>query len=264
MELFYLEKLMEEAHVAEKIAEGIVDETAYNAVTQTINESVLMEAEYEAEKVLSKGKDLAGEVDLKDLASEVNSAFGITENADHINLDKPSEDETMKENVQVESAENPSAGVDNAQAFAAAQPIKQTDFVKAKSKTVDDKEKVMATNEHEVTANPTDDNVEKQAEKTMDAMRKGANDNKKWTEVAKAVTENAGKFVSFVESLKDENNSELLEAVLEAFKVAIPMMESEGDGPTIEEMRAEVAKTFSEADKLSDGMVKEMYDFMNK
>ena len=261
MELFYLEKLMEEAHIADKIAAGVVDDTAYNAVTQTINEGVLMEAEYEAEKVLSTGKDLNGEVNLSELALEVNSALGINENADDINSNKPSEDETMKKQVQMEGAENPSAGVNNAAAFMNATAIKQQDFVKAKAKTVDDKDKEMATAEHEVTKNPTDDNVEKQAEKTMDAMRKGADGNKKWQDVAKTVTENAGKFVSFVESLKDEDNGELLEAVLSAFKVVVPVMESETDDQA--EKRAYIKeKMGQDPSELDDKTVNEIFKFL--
>lgn len=227
MELFYLEKLMEEAHIAEKIAEGIVDDVAYNAVTQTINESVIMEAQYEAEKVLSHGKDLRGDINLSDLAQEVNSAFGLTESVSDINSDKPTEDNTMK--AKVENAANPSAGITNADAFLNATPIKQKDFVTAKTASKVSSELAAANTNTEdvVTVQPNDKNVEKQADKVMGAMQKDADANKKWMAVAKTVTENAGKFASFVESLKDDSNTELLEAVLQAFRVAIPVMEND-------------------------------------
>lgn len=227
MELFYLEKLMEEAHIADKIADGIVDDAAYNAVTQTINESVILEAQYEAEEVLSHGKDLRGDINLADLQKEINSAFGLTESVSDINSDKLTEDTNMK--AKLENAANPSADIDTADAFLNAPAIKQKDFVTAKTASKVSTEMAAANTNTEdvVTVQPNDTNVEKQADKVMGSMQKGAEANKKWMAVAKTVTENAGKFTSFVESLKDESNAELLEAVLQAFKVAIPVLENE-------------------------------------
>jgi hypothetical protein len=261
MDMLDLDKLNKEAQVFERITDGTVDDTAYNAVTQSINEGVINDTREEIEGILSKGHDVNDRLDFTDLEKSVNGAFGITEAADP-KLDKVGEedadvnndgevdeqDEYIKnkretieseikkedkmENINEASAANPSGGVDSAEKFLKADAVKQTDFVTAKTGSKESKEldEANTNTEHSVTEHSSDDSVEKQADNSMKEMQKGAEDNKEFVEVAKTqvdaeaksvLKENADKFESFVSSLKNEENAKYIDGILEAYGLSI-------------------------------------------
>jgi hypothetical protein len=95
MDILDLDKLMEGANIAEKIASGVVDDTAYNALTQTVNEEVLMESRDEVNNIIKNGRNVRGDVDFSldqleaDVAAlneaEAPSPVGITGTKQSIN-----------------------------------------------------------------------------------------------------------------------------------------------------------------------------------
>jgi hypothetical protein len=66
--------------------------------------------------------------------------------------------------------------------------------------------------------------VDTQAEKAMKEMKKGADTNKKWEDVAKKQSKlatNSVKFESFMKSLENEDNKALIESAGKAFDILI-------------------------------------------
>lgn len=261
MDMLDLDKLMRDANVFDRITEGTMDDSAYNAVTQSINEGVINDTRAEIEGILSRGNDVNDRLDFADLERSVNGVFGITESAEPKldKVDKEDEDinndgnidnqdayiankrKTVESNIKKEekmknineaNAANPSGGVDSAEKFLKADAVKQTDFVTAKTGSKESKEldKANTNTEHSVTEHKADDTVEKQADSSMKDMQKGADGNKKFEEVAKTqpeaeakavLKENADKFEAFVESIKNDENSKYIQGVLEAYAVSI-------------------------------------------
>lgn len=226
-----LDKLNKDAKVFEQITDSTFDNSAYNAVTQSINESVSLESREDVEKIISNGNDVNDRLDFSDLEKTVKGAFGIAESAEP-EIKKDEKETEMKTESINEAAANPSAGVDTADKFLKADPVKQTDFVKAKTGSKDSKELNAANtnSEHDVTEHSSDEAVEKQAEGTMKEMQKGADGNKEWEEVAKkqaeaeaksVLKENADKYEQFVKGLKNDANAKYIDGILEAFNVAI-------------------------------------------
>jgi hypothetical protein len=216
MDMLNLEKLLEQAQIAERIADGVVDDQAYNVITKAINESVLMEAQEEVEGILRRGKEIKGVVDLSQLEAQVNGAFGLTESA------KTSQT-TKGNNMKTQSLSEASfvakpASVKTAKEF-------QNAISTNKSQTLN------SNTEHEVDTPATFTGVESKGKSAQSAMQAGAKknvgkfeDNAKKQDVPnelvkKPVTEGAVKFISFVESLKTQDNAPLIEAIIKGFKV---------------------------------------------
>jgi len=216
MDMLNLEKLLEQAQIADKIADGVVDDQAYNVITKAVNESVLMEAQEEVEGILRRGKEIKGVVDLSQLEAQINGAFGITESA------KPSQ--TPKGNTMKTKS------------------LSEASFVAkpASVKTAKEFQNAISTNksanlnsntEHQVDAPATMAGVESKGKTAQSTMQAGAKknvgkfeDNAKKQEVPnelvkKPVTEGATKFLSFVESLRTNDNAPLIEAIVRGFKV---------------------------------------------
>ena len=299
MDLLNMEKLIEGAAIAEKITEGVVDDQAYNVITQTVNEDVLMEGKKEVETILENGKTINNKVNLDALESEVNSALvpeapkakveaadapkkeeakveaavaPKTEEAKVEAVVAPKAEEAKveavvdpKEEAKVEATETPAVetpveetpvveaaetpvceckggpaklaacecleakteatnktpaqpavGVDTAQKFQDSVAVKQSEFVNANLEhtvsETDDKAKVdkeaevaLKDNQKEAHSNIKDGLAEKQNE--VDVLKPGAK------------LENAEAYITFVESLKKDDNAPLIEAVLKAFTV---------------------------------------------
>lgn len=256
-----LDKLNKEAHVFARIMEGTLDDSAYNAVTQSINESVSNDTREEITGILSRGYDVNDRLDFADLERSVNGAFGITESADP-KLDKVGEEdsdlnndgdvdeqdayiankretinskikkeEPMK-NINEANTANPSSGVDSAEKFLKADAVKQTDFVTAKtgSKKSTELDTANTNTEHNVTEHKSNDTVEKQADRSMKEMQSCADDKKEFIEMAKTqseaeakavLKENADKYSKFVASLKTDENAKYIDGILEAFELSI-------------------------------------------
>jgi len=77
MDIYGMEKMLELGRFAEKIAAGVVDDQAYNALTQTLNEDVIDEARNEVETILENGGKINGEINLEKLAKEVSEALNL-------------------------------------------------------------------------------------------------------------------------------------------------------------------------------------------
>lgn len=276
-----MDKLTQGIEMTQKIADGTIMETeedqVYNVVTKKVNEKVMMEtSDSDIKTILENGKTIKNEIDLKQLASEVNSALGVTAKTE-CEGDKPPVEcakskpvecaecktetgvqmekqpkleakvtEEKKPEAKVESIETkvepkaevkiepkvepkveaavapanvakPSLGIDTAEKFQNAVAIKQSDFVNSNT-------------EHQVSPTADKKEVDSDAEKALKEKQAGAEKNKEFVEVAKKQTEvdvtkptakveNIEKFKNFVESLKDNENAPLIEAVLEAFAV---------------------------------------------
>ena len=231
MDMLDLDKLMRDSKVFERITEGTVDDSAYNAVTQCINESAIMESREEVEGILSRGNDVNDRLDFADLERTINGALGITESAKP-KIESDKKEKEMKTQPINEAAANPSTGVDSAEKFLKAQPVKQKEFVKAKTDSKDSTELDAANtnSEHVVTEHKSNKSVEKQAESSMKEMQKDADDNKEWEENSKkqekaeaksVLKENADKYIGFIESLKTDENAKYINGIIEAFNVTI-------------------------------------------
>lgn len=230
MDILNLNVLMEATKQIESISESVEDTQEYNVVTKRINQPV-MESIDDLDGIMSRGNDINNEIDFSELE---NAVSGLTECTDPTLSTKVSEKmkEPMKSVVkgkkpmQESSAANPSQGVTSADAFVNADPIKQTDYVKAKTsaKECSVLEKANTGAELPVTKYHSEKAVDNQADKAMDAMQKGANENKKWEEVAKKqnkLATNSVKFESFMKSLENEDNKALIESASKAFDLLI-------------------------------------------
>jgi len=230
MDILNLNVLMEATKKIESISESIEDNQEYNVVTKKVNQPV-MESIDDLDGIMSRGNDINNEIDFSELESALS---GLTECADPTLSTKVSEKmkEPMKsveketKPIQEASAANPSQGVTSADAFVNADPIKQTDYVKAKTaaKECTVLEKANTGSELPVTKYHSEKAVDTQADKAMDAMQKGAKENKKWEEVAKKqnkLATNSVKFESFMKSLENEDNKALIESASKAFDLLI-------------------------------------------
>jgi len=299
MDLLNMEKLMEGAKIADRIADGVVDEQAYNAVTKTVNEEVLMEAKEEVEKILENGKKIKDEPNLAKLESEVNEALGVekpkTESCDpqHECKLECGEEKMLEECVgksteecnckgaemtkqktpKMEAKESstdkkveakkqpvteakapvatPAVGVDTPEKFQQAVAIKQSDFVNANT-------------EHQVSDTNDKGKIDKEAESAMKEKRKGVDkvrnqnlaDKQNEVDVLKptavapvAKTENAEKFIGFVESIKTDDTAPMIEAVLKAFNVIYKPVQAEAKVEAVEDKKEPEAKVEAAEDK---------------
>lgn len=205
MDFLDFDKLNAQVSICENIAATVTDDSEYNAVTKRSN-TTMMEAQEDVGNIIRNGKSINNKVDFAALENAVNSALGVK---------KP-----MNENV------------DTAEKFLAAKPIKQTDFVEEKTAAKESKEmETYNTNtEHKVTEHKSANAVEKQADAVVKEKQKDADSKKEWEEnskkqikaEAKAILkENATKYVTFVESLRDTENSKLIDGVIKAFNVVM-------------------------------------------
>jgi hypothetical protein len=205
MDFLDFDKLNAQVSICENIAATVTDDSEYNAVTKRSN-TTMMEAQEDVGNIIRNGKNINNKVDFAALENAVNSALGVK---------KP-----MNENV------------DTAEKFLAAKPIKQTDFVEQKTAAKESKEmETYNTNtEHKVTEHKSANAVEKQADAVVKEKQKDADSKKEWEEnskkqikaEAKAILkENATKYVTFVESLRDTENSKLIDGVIKAFNVVM-------------------------------------------
>lgn len=205
MDFLDFDKLNAQVSICENIAATVTDDSEYNAVTKRSN-TTMMEAQEDVGNILRNGKSINNKVDFSALEDAVNNALGVK---------KP-----MNE------------AIDTADKFLNAKPIKQTDFVEEKTAAKESKEmETYNTNtEHKVTEHKSADAVEKQADAVVKEKQKGADANKEWEEnskkqikaEAKAILkENATKYVAFVESLRDTDNSKLIDGVIKAFNVVM-------------------------------------------
>lgn len=216
MDMLNLEKLLEQAQIADKIADGVVDDQAYNVITKAINESVLIEAHDEVEGILRRGKEIKDVVDLTQLEAEINGAFGITESTNPSQTKKGNNMKTQS--LSEASFVAKPASVKSAKEF-------QNAVSTSKSANLN------SNTEHEVDSPATFQGVESKGVSAKNAMQAGAKknighfeDNAKKQDVPndlvkKPVTEGATKFISFVESLRTDDNSALIEAIIKGFKV---------------------------------------------
>ena len=233
MDILNLNKLMEETRRIESIAESVEDTNDYNIVTKKVNNPI-MEGIDDLDGIMSRGSEMNNEIDFSELESAVS---GLTECADTPAPAplKTALSEKMKEPMKAKaepeakmeaSASNPSQGVTSADAFVNADPIKQTDFVKAKTAASECKklEDANTASELPVTDHKSETAVDTQANKVMKEMVKGADQNKKWEEVAKKQNKLATqsvKFESFMKQLETEDNKALIESATKAFNILI-------------------------------------------
>ncbi len=205
MDFLDFDKLNAQVSICENIADTVTDDSEYNAVTKRSN-TTMMEAQEDVGNIIRNGNNINNKVDFAALENAVNSALGVK---------KP-----MNENV------------DTAEKFLTAKPIKQTDFVEEKTAAKESKEmETYNTNtEHKVTEHKSANAVEKQADAVVKEKQKDADSKKEWEEnskkqikaEAKAILkENATKYVTFVESLRDTENSKLIDGVIKAFNVVM-------------------------------------------
>jgi len=237
MDMLSLNALMEQTKMIEDISASVTDDQDYNVMTQRSN--VVMESVDDVNGILSRGNDINNVIDFSDLE---NAVSGLTEcnntnlgtqvsNKMKENMKDPKANPIVKPSapkapIQEASASNPSAGVTSANAFMNATPIKQTEFVTAKTaaKVSTELEKANTASELPVTEHKNDKVVDTQADKAMNQMRKDADDKKKWEEVSKKQTKlcnNSAKFESFMESMKTDDNKVLVESFTKAFNVLI-------------------------------------------
>ena len=198
MDMLDLEKLLEHTEMVNKISEDVVDEQEYNAVTKSINESTSQDTTTNVGNVISNGDKLNDKVNLDLLESQVNGALGLNESkldpvgeedADVNNdgkvdetddylknrrekISKEMDKDEKKEKVMEGATEladipyntgKPAVGVDSATKFQQAVAVKQSEFVNANT-------------EHHVSETAEAKEIADTADKTMDAMRVGADD----------------------------------------------------------------------------------------
>ena len=218
MDMLNLEKLLEQAQIADKIADGVVDDQAYNVLTKAINESVLMEAQEEVEGILRRGKEIKGDIDLSQLEAQINGAFGLAES---VSPSQPKEGNTMNKNTRLEGATfvaQPNTSIKSREAF-------------QKSVDVSNNAKVNSNTEHQIDTPANFKGVESKGVTAKNSMQAGAKknighfeDNAKKQDVpdalvSKPVTEGAAKYIAFVESLRTNENTHLIEAIIKGFNV---------------------------------------------
>lgn len=224
MDFLDFDKLNEQVSICESIAVSVTDDSRYNAVTKQINTGYIMEAHEDAHEIIRNGHDIANKIDFTALSNAVNNALGINES---VELDTTEEDQQMTKNTtpKVEA-------IDTADKFLNAKPIEQTKFVveKTASKESKELEKVNTNADQKVTEHKSETAVEKQADSVMKKTQKEADANKEWEENSKKqataetksiLKENAATYVAFVESLRDTDNSKVIDCVLKAFNVVI-------------------------------------------
>lgn len=226
---FKLDKLMESVQLTEKIADSVIDDQVYNVMTKKSNSS-LMESASDVNDVLKHKKFVNDDPDFAQLESEINSALGIVEAkaepkkaapvAKPVVAAKPVVKEVPKKKVVTEGDATPAQGVNSADTFQGATPVKQEAFVYAK-----------------IEQKATKSEVDKEAEKALEEKRKEAEkvqkDNLKETQTkvdvlkpespVPAKLENAVKFKSFISDIKgcseDTSVLEAVEAIEKAFDV---------------------------------------------
>ena len=227
--MFNLEKLLEQAQIAEKISNGTVDNHAYNVTTKAINESVSMDTHADVDTILSKGRSINKVVDLTQLESEINQAFGINESVQSASTKK--ESIMNKQTVTEAAAPKKTAatlGVKDAKSFQKAQATSQTKFVDANAPAVKKVEAANETNFKKVESKGVTNANEKEnfADKQKGKFQPNATKQTTPDEIIpkkKVVTEsvkNAKKYISFLESLRSDENSPLIEAAIQGFKVS--------------------------------------------
>lgn len=285
MDLLNMEKLMEGAKIADKIADGVVDDQAYNVITKVTNESILMEAREEVDSILEKGKAMRDDVNLSQLESDVNKALGVTEGTSakcgcvegQCECSEGQEDtskqckcdgkckcdkkvleesidnkgEKMSKKAKVEAKEEKvvakvEAKEEKVVAKVEAKEEKAEAIVEGKAPVVEPtnadtpekfqkevnsttSEKDNTNGEHDVSDKASKEKVEKtgvSAQKEKQAGVKSVqkdNLKEKQNEVdvekPGAKLENADKFKGFVESIKNDENKAVVEAVIKAFDV---------------------------------------------
>ena len=246
-DLFSMEKLLESAKIAEKIADGVVDDQAYNVLTQCVNEEVLIEGRAEVESILENASEISGEFDLDQLAKEVKEALPeavapkvapkvaakakVAPKAKVEATAKKECAEACKDKCECKGeckakteadyrvsaiASNPgkpAAGMDSIEKFLNAAPVKQKDFVDANTNS-----------EHTSSGSADKAEVDKNATSIQKEMVKDADSKKKFEEVAKKqnkvnLTESINKFKGFVESIKTDENTKFVDAVLKGFDI---------------------------------------------
>jgi hypothetical protein len=232
MDILNLNKLMEETRRIESIAESVEDTNDYNIVTKKVNNPI-MEGIDDLDGIISRGSSMNNEIDFSELE---NAISGLTECANAPASVKTTIVEKMKEPMKAKvgevkakvesSAANPSQGITNAKAFLNADPIKQTDFVKANTAATECKklEDSNTASELPVTGHKTETAVDTQAEKVMKEKMKGADQNKKWEEIAKKqnkLATNSVKFESFMKDLESDDNRAFVESATQAFNILI-------------------------------------------
>jgi len=240
-----MEKLLESAKIAEKIANGVVDDQAYNVLTQCVNEEVITECKNEVESILENAAKINGGFDLDTLAKEVSEALpeAAAKVAPKAAPAKaapakaapakaapakaaPAKAAPAKAKcecgkcecgkVEATSAANsgrPAAGMDSIDKFLNAAPVTQKDFVDANTNS-----------EHKVSGATDKAEVDKTAESAQKEKVKEAEAKKEFEEVAKKqnkvnLTESINRFKGFVESIRTEENSKFADAVLKGFDI---------------------------------------------
>ena len=224
-DLFDMEKLLESAKIAEKIANGVVDDQAYNVLTQCVNEEVITECKNEVESILENAAKINGGFDLDTLAKEVSEALpeAAAKVAPKAAPAKAAPAKAKCEcgkcecgKVEATSAANsgrPAAGMDSIDKFLNAAPVTQKDFVDANTNY-----------EHKVSGATDKAEVDKTAESAQKEKVKEAEAKKEFEEVAKKqnkvnLTESINRFKGFVESIRTEENSKFADAVLKGFDI---------------------------------------------
>ena len=224
-DLFDMEKLLESAKIAEKIANGVVDDQAYNVLTQCVNEEVITECKNEVESILENAAKINGGFDLDTLAKEVSEALpeAAAKVAPKAAPAKAAPAKAKCEcgkcecgKVEATSAANsgrPAAGMDSIDKFLNAAPVTQKDFVDANTNS-----------EHKVSGATDKAEVDKTAESAQKEKVKEAEAKKEFEEVAKKqnkvnLTESINRFKGFVESIRTEENSKFADAVLKGFDI---------------------------------------------
>ena len=242
-DLFSMEKLLESAKIAEKIADGVVDDQAYNVLTQCVNEEVLIEGRAEVESILENASEISGEFDLDQLAKEVKEALpeavapkvapkvaAKAKVAPKAKVEATAKKECAeackdkceckgececkaKTEAYASNPGKPAAGMDSIEKFLNAAPVKQKDFVDANTNS-----------EHTSSGSADKAEVDKNATSIQKEMVKDADSKKKFEEVAKKqnkvnLTESINKFKGFVESIKTDENTKFVDAVLKGFDI---------------------------------------------
>ncbi len=206
--MFSLEKLLEQAQIAEKISDSTIDNQAYNVTTKAINESVMMESQADVDNILSKGRSINKVVDLTQLESEINQAFGINESVE-LNQTKKESDMNTKPAMEAVAAPKKTAatlGVKDAKSFQKAPATSQTKFVAENAPVV---KKADAANE----ANFKPNAAKQTTPDEIIPKKEVINENAK----------NAKKYLSFLESLRDDESAPVIEAAIQGFKVSFKM-----------------------------------------
>jgi hypothetical protein len=239
---FKLDKLMESVQLTEKIAASVIDDQSYNVVTKKSNSS-LMESISDVEDVLKHEKFVNDDPDFAQLESEINSALGIVEAKAEPKkvapvakpvvkpvakpvvaakpVAKPVVKEVPKKKTVTEGDATPAKGVNSADTFQGATPVKQEAFVYAKieqkaSKSEVDKEAEKALEEKRKEAEKVQKDNLKETQNKVDVL-------KPESPVPAAKLESATKFKSFISDIKgcseDTAVLEAVEAIEKAFDV---------------------------------------------